>query len=184
MESKVLQLLNERYATRAIKTEPLPEAVIETLVEAARLPPSCFNNQPWRYLFLVGDEAREKGRACLSKGNEPWAKRAPLLVVGYAAPEDDCRIPDGREYFQFDLGMSVMSLIFAATELKLVARPMAGFSPEAVREQFDLPETTQPLIMLAIGAKSEDESFLPEAVQGKGDLPRERKAGEELVRRL
>ncbi|MDP8222211.1 MAG: nitroreductase family protein [Candidatus Lernaella stagnicola] len=184
MDAQVIQLLQKRHATRAIDSEKLPDEFVTTLIEAARLTPSCFNNQPWRFLFLLSDQALEKGAACLSKGNEPWAHRAPLLIVGYAAKEDDCQIKDGREYYQFDLGMSVMNIMMAATELGLVARPMAGFGPDAVREQFDIPPGAEPLVMIAVGRPTDDESHLPDHAKGKSAEPRQRKDATEIVTRL
>ena len=73
---------------------------VADLIEAVRLTPSCFNNQPWKYLFLESDESLEKGRQALSKGNFAWASRAPLLVIGYARRDDDCVLPEGRVYYQ------------------------------------------------------------------------------------
>jgi nitroreductase len=184
LENAIVQLLRERYATRAIDTTPLSDEIIVQLSEAVRLTPSCNNNQPWRYLFLLSDEARAKGGECLSKGNFPWAGRAPLLVIGYSSEADDCVNSDGRRYFQFGLGLSTMNLMLAATALRLVARPMAGFDPAKVKELFGLPEAAQPLVMVAIGYPTDDESHLPENKKGLGKLPRVRKPVEEIIRRL
>lgn len=181
--SKIVDLLWKRHATRSISPEPLPDAVIDDLVEAARLAPSCFNKQPWRYLFLTGEEALAKGREVLAKGNEPWAGRAPLLIIAHTRPADDCQLP-GRDYHQFDLGLSVMNLMLAATEHDLVARPMAGFDPDRARDVFDLPDDAQPLVMLAVGKPSVDEDHLADHYKGIADKPRERKAAREIVERL
>ncbi len=184
MNKAIIELLGARHATRSISSEPLDEATIDGLIEALRLPPSCFNNQPWRFLFLEGEEARSKAAKVLSDGNRAWASRAPLLVIGYSRKEDDCVLPDGRIYYQFDLGMSVMSLILAATEQNLVARPMAGFDPVKVRELFGLEFDQEPLVMLAIGRPSTDEDHLPEYAKGLANKPRERKQAAEVVTRL
>lgn len=181
MKSNVVELLRGRLATRAIDAAPLDDGVVDALIEAARLAPSCFNNQPWRFLFCVGDDARAKANECLSGGNKPWAGRAPLLVLAHAAPTDDCQLPDGREYYQFDVGLAVMNIMLAATEMGLVARPMAGFSPAKATELFGLPETAQPIVMIAIGKPSDDESHLPDHAKGKADAPRERKAAAEIA---
>ncbi len=181
--SKIVELLWKRHATRSISPEPLPDALVDELIEAARLAPSCFNKQPWRFLFLTSEDARAKGHEVLSEGNQPWAGRAPLLVIGHTRPEDDCQLP-GRDYHQFDLGLSVMNIMLSATEHDLVARPMAGFSPDKARELFDLPADAQPLVMLAIGRPSDDEDHLADHYKGLADKPRERKDPDETVERL
>ena len=185
MENPVIGLLRARHASRSILVDPLPDEVIGELIEAVRLTPSCNNNQPWRYLFLASPDALEKGRQALSRGNAPWAGRAPLLVVGYTRVENDCVIPDGREYHEFDLGMATMDLILAATARGLVVRPFAGYSPAKLKELFpELEDADRPLVMLAVGALSENEDHLPPEKKGLEQKPRARKDAAEIVRRL
>ena len=183
-DNTVIRLLNQRYASRAISTEAIPEAVVGELVEAARLAPSCYNRQPWRYIFMTGEEALAKGRAALSGGNAVWGQRAPLLIAAYARKSNDCITGDGRSYYQFDLGLSVMNLMLAATERGLTARPVAGFDPAVIRESFALEEEDQPLIMVVVGFPDDDESYLPEDKRGRGLKPRARKTAGEIVRRI
>ena len=138
------------------------------------------NNQPWRFLVLTEPEALEKGREALSKGNH-WAKTAPILIFGYARPDWDCQIGGVREYYLFDLGLAVENLLLAATELDLVARPMAGFSPRKVREAFGLSEEIEVMVAIAVGYEG-DMSTLDEAKQAVSRSLRERKPLEEIVR--
>ena len=180
----VIDTLNSRLAGRAISGENLPEAAVADMMQAARLTPSCYNNQPWRFLFLESDDALSKGRDALTGGNRTWAVRAPLLIVGYSCEADDCVIDDGRKYHQFDLGMAVMNLMLCATEYGLLARPMAGFNPEKIRESFELGEDYRPLVMIAVGYPSMDESHLPDYYKGLSGKPRIRKPVEEIVSRL
>lgn len=180
----VLRLLAARHATRAMLTDPLAPEVVDELVEAIRLTPSCFNNQPWRYLFCESPKALEKARAALAPGNAAWASRAPLLIFGYSRKENDCAMPDGRLYHQFDLGMGTMSLLLAATHHGLVARPMAGFDPAKVRASFELEQADEPLVAVAVGKFSPDDSHVPDYARGAENRPRERKAASEIVKRL
>lgn len=184
MANPVLTLLNDRHASRAVDTRPLSEEQTADLAEAIRLTPSCFNNQPWRYLFLTSAEALERGRQALTGGNRAWATRAPLLLVGYTRREDDCVLDDGRVYHQFDLGLSAMNLMLAATGHGLIARPMAGFDPTVLRRSFDLGAENEPLIMIAVGYKADDESYLPERYRAREREPRTRKAVNEIIKYL
>lgn len=183
MELFLNKLLGERHATRSISTEPLSEEQILALGEAARLAPSCFNKQPWRFLFLQSDEGREKGTRVLASGNQPWASRAPLLVIGYCREKNDCVLPE-RSYYHFDLGLSVMNMMLVATEMGLVARPMAGFDPTETKRLFELDDEDEPLVILAVGKPSEDEDHLPVHYKGLARKPRERKNLAEIVRRI
>ncbi len=150
MVENFLDLLHQRKATRAIASRELNAEIIDKLMQAAQLSASCFNNQPWRFLFLTDEIALEKGRKALSKGNS-WAQTAPLLIVGFSKPDLDCQLSENRNYYLFDLGMATQLILLQATELNLVARPMAGFSPQILKAEFSLPIEFEPFVMIAVG---------------------------------
>lgn len=181
----VIELLHKRRATRAISDESLDSESIQQLQEAIRLTPSCYNKQPWRYLFITSEQAHEKASEAFTGGNAAWAPRAPLLVVAYAVEGEACPAPEkGGDYHRFDAGLATMNLMLAATHLGLVARPMAGFDPDVLRSAFDFGEKDDILCMLAIGHPGESEEHVPEKYKGIEDRPRTRKPAEEIIRNL
>ncbi len=171
MEGGLFGLLRGRKATRAIAVRPVEQEKLLAILEAARLSASCANKQPWRFIVLTEPESLEKGREALSGGNY-WAKTAPLLIFGYSRPDLDCVIGP-REYFDFDLGMAVQNILLQATELGLVARPMAGFSPKKVREAFGLDDDDRVLVAIAIGYEG-DPATLSEKHRQVSSAPRQR----------
>ena len=150
METEFLKLLKKRLACRAISAKPVDPAHKRALMEAAQLSASCMNNQPWRFLMLDEAEALEEGRSALSPGNA-WARTAPLLIAGFSRSDLDCHPVDGREYHLFDLGMAVQNILLQATELGLVARPMAGFRPDMIRRSFRIPDDFAVVVLIAVG---------------------------------
>ncbi|MDY7078895.1 MAG: nitroreductase family protein [Chloroflexota bacterium] len=181
METQLLVLLRGRKATRAIAERPVEPEKVQAILDAARLSASCANNQPWRFLVLDGDdpEALERGREALSRGNY-WAKMAPVLIFAYSKPDLDCQIGGARDYYLFDLGMAVQNILLQATELDLVARPMAGFSPRKVREAFGLTDEDEVMVAVAVGYEG-DVSTLSEKHREISRAPRQRKPLEEIV---
>ncbi len=170
METQILKILNERKATRAFSSEPIPMEMINDLMWAAQLSASCFNNQPWRFLFLTDPVALEKGRKALSSGNS-WARKAPLLIFGFSKPDLDCHISDGSNYYLFDLGMAVQNILLQATEFDLIARPMAGFKHRTITEEFHIPSEYEIVVSIAIG-KEGDINELDEKTKEKSMAPR------------
>ncbi len=169
----LLELLKSRKASRAISPTPLSDDTIKKLMEAAQLSASCFNKQPWRYLFLTEKSALDKGRKALAEGNS-WALTASLLIVCFSKPDLDCQLSDGREYYLFDLGMATQNLLLQATEMNLIARPMAGFDPEIIKQEFDIPEEFEIVLMIAVGEEG-DISELDEKLRERSLAPRVRK---------
>jgi nitroreductase len=148
------------------------EEKLEAMLQAAQLSASCMNNQPWRFLVLTEPEALDKGRRALADGNY-WARTAPVLLVGFSKVDLDCRPPDGRQYYLFDLGLATQNILLQATELDLIARPMAGFNPDAFREAFQLPADFTILIVIAVGYRG-DLASLQERQRNMSMAPRTR----------
>ena len=158
MDTPLIELLESRKASRAISEKKLHVKSVNKLMHSAQLSASCSNNQPWRFLFLSDEAALEKGRSALSRGNS-WAMSAPLLIIGFTKPDLDCQTRSGRDYYLFDLGMAIQLILLQATELDLIARPMAGFSAETVKTEFHIPDEYEVYVMVAIGYEGNIENL-------------------------
>ncbi len=148
------ELLAARWSGRAFDPDRAVsrEDVIK-LLEAARWAPSCFGEQPWR--FLVWDRARDwqswqRAFDSLVEGNQKWARSAPLLLLACADSVFSGNEKDNR-WGQYDTGMASFSLVVQATELGLMVHQMGGFDDAKVRLDFSIPERFAPMAMIAIG---------------------------------
>lgn len=156
---EVVEAIRARRARRALDTRQVEDEKVEALIEAARLSASCFNNQPWRIVVCKGKEALEQVRATLSKGNA-WATRAPLILVVAARPPDDCQLSDRRDYFLFSTGLAIGQLELRATELGLVAHPIAGYNPQDAKTLLGIPEDFVVITYVIVGYPGTDDSLL------------------------
>jgi nitroreductase len=145
----IRQAIWERRAYRSLAPVEITDELIEDLVFSLRLAPSCFNNQPWRLVFVRSSRMLEKMHEALSSGNA-WARAASLIIAVFSKAEDDCVIKD-REYHQFDCGLAVGFLLLKATELGLVAHPIAGYSPKKTREILGIPEEYKVITLIIVG---------------------------------
>jgi len=148
----IIQAIRERRAYRSLEQVKITKELIRDLARSAQLAPSCFNNQPWRFVFVYEPETLKNMHAALSPGNE-WAQFASMIIAVFSKKEDDCIIRD-REYHQFDSGMGVGFLILRATELGLVAHPIAGFSPKKTRATLGIPQEYQVITLIIVGKHS------------------------------
>lgn len=166
----VKDALENRRSYRALGPAEITDGLLAELAGAARLMPSCFNNQPWKFVFARSPEALEKLRGCLSKNND-WAKTAPLIVAVFGRKDYDCVINE-REFYLFDLGMGVGALLLRAEELGLVAHPIAGFNNERAREALGIPAGNLVITLLIIGKKTDDLSALtPQQAAAEQERP-------------
>lgn len=150
-----LKLLEERRAYRSLDPIPIDNSLINEFADAVKLAPSCYNNQPWRFLFIYEKNILEKTFTALSEGNA-WAKKSSMIVAVLSQKDLDCIMPDGRTYYKFDTGMATGILILKATELGLVAHPIAGYNPEIIKTVFNIPGSMEVLTLVIIGKKSKE----------------------------
>jgi nitroreductase len=148
----VTTAIHSRRAYRSLESVPINEALILDLAAHAQLAPSCFNNQPARFVFVFDPAKLAELHDALS-ANNAWAKTAPLIIVAFSKKEDDCVIKE-REYHQFDVGLATGFLILRATELGLVAHPIAGYSPKKTREVLGIPDGNQVITLVIVGKKA------------------------------
>ena len=65
-------------------------------------------------------------------------------------------IGPGAQRFQKDVGIVDQTMLLRAVELGLGGIMIGNFSPEKISEALELPETLQPMLILAIGKPDED----------------------------
>lgn len=150
---EVSEAIEKRRAYRSLAPAEITEQLVRELGRAAQLAPSCFNNQPARFVFVFEPDVLQAMHTVLSAGNE-WAREASLIVAVFSRKEDDCVIKD-REYHQFDCGLAVAFLILRATELGLVAHPIAGFSPRKTKEVLGIPGDYQVITLIIVGRRAD-----------------------------
>ncbi len=178
----VTKAIDIRRAYRSLEPVEITEDLIKDLARHAQLSPSCFNNQPWRFVFVYDPEKLKKMHAALSPGNE-WIQAASMIIAVFSKKEDDCVIRD-REYYEFDCGQATAFLILRATELGLVAHPIAGFSPKKTKEILGIPEEYQVITLIIVGKHSATTSPLLSSKQAEWEKTRpERFSLEKFIHR-
>jgi len=150
---EVREAIERRRAYRSLDPAPISDELIRDLAECASLAPSCFNNQPWRFVFVRDPDVLKEMHGALTKDNE-WITDASMIIAVFSRKEDDCVIRD-REYHLFDVGMATAFIILRATELGLVAHPVAGFSPRKVRATLGIPKDYQVITLVNVGKHAE-----------------------------
>ena len=123
------------------------------LLEAARWAPSCFGDQPWR--FIVWDKntdaaAWQQAFDCLAPGNQSWVKDAPLLVLTCADTLFNHNQQPNR-LAQYDTGAATENLCLQASSMGLMAHQMGGFSADKARAAFAIPGQYILMAMVSVG---------------------------------
>ncbi len=145
----VEEAIRKRRAYRALTPVEITDAMIRNLATNAQLAASCFNKQPWHFVFVRDNDMLARLQAFMSKNNR-WVQGASMIIAVYSSKDQDCLLPN-REYFLFDTGMATGQLILRATEMGLVAHPIAGFDDEKVKELLEIPSDSTLITLVIVG---------------------------------
>ena len=148
----VLALLKSRRSIRRYKPDPVPDEMIDQLLEAGRWAPSASNRQPWA-LIVVRDEAirqqiAQDGGAYFLR----WAHvaEAPLLIVLCG----DARNRIYRQFLHEDVGLAGSQIMLQAKALGLGTCWIGGLDRRAVAGTLKVPDHIEIVGLLTVSPTS------------------------------
>lgn len=147
-----LTLAKERYSVRKFKPDPVPQADIDKILEAAYVAPTACNKQPQKIIVVNTPEGLEKVRKCTECHFD-----APLtMIVCYDRSLCWKRSYDGKTSGDIDAAIITTHMMLEAKDLGLGSTWVMWFIPEAVREEFALPDNWEPVALLPMGYPAEN----------------------------
>lgn len=126
---------------------------IKSLIHAAQLTPSSYNEQPWNFIICdksINSEAYDKVFSTLHQFNQNWAKNAQVLAV-ITASTNYSKNNHTNTSAQYDTGAAALSMAIQATALGLMTHQIAGFDTVELTKLLNLPSDVMPLSVMAIG---------------------------------
>ncbi len=178
VQYNILSEIENRWSPRAFSSEKISEEDIFATLEAARLAPSCYNEQPWRYIVAYKDEDLNVMRELIDKENRVWADNAPVLIMFLSKRRFKY---NSRENYwhMFDVGASWGYLTIEASRRNLITRGIGGFNMTRARRILKIPYNYDIVSMVALG-KQGDKNSLPENLREK-EYPSDRKPLSEIL---
>jgi len=136
------QILNLR-ALRSYRDEPIPDAVIEQLLEAARWTGSSKNLQNWSFIVVDSDQ-KERLSEC-----------GDFTVPLRAAPMAFALVEEAAGY-EFDTGRVAQNVMLAADVLGLASCPITLHREDDAGSILGLPDGARCRYAVAIGYPADD----------------------------
>ena len=172
-EHDVNETFINRWSPRAMSGENIADEELLTLFEAARWAPSCFNEQPWRFIYAKRDtDSWNKLFNLLSEGNKVWTKNASVLAVVISSKVFKHNNKPNVTH-SYDTGAAWENLALQGSLKGLVVHGMGGFDYVKARELLGLSDEYNVEAMLAIGKPGKKED-LPEQLQER-EFPSDRR---------
>jgi nitroreductase len=196
------EVVRGRRMTRAFRPDPLPDGLLDEMVDLASRAPSAGKTQGWYAVVLEGDDTSVFWDITLPEPRRAtfrWQRllEAPVILLPFADPQayvDRYAEPDkartglgtGPEawpvpYWTVDASMAVMTLLLAAEDAGLGALFFGVFRGETqLRETLGVPDHLELLGAIALGFAAND----ADADDGAGrSSARPRRRPDEIVSR-
>lgn len=142
------EVIQKRYSVRAYKPDPVPNDVLQQVLEAARLAPTAVNKQPFQFIVIHTQGKKEELKR-IYRGD--FFSEAPIVICACAIPAQAWSRMDKKNYAIVDTVIAMDHLILKATELGLGTCWVAAFNPAAVRDVLGLPEDVEPVVFTPLG---------------------------------
>lgn len=140
-----------KRAVRNFNPDPLPEAVIHTILNAGRRAQSSKNTQPWHFIAITD-------RAILKQLSEcgEWAGHLAGSALGVALVSED---PNEKFQRLFDLGQAAAYMQLAAWELGVGSCLATLYNEDKARQVLSFPGKLSLRFAISFGYPMESEKL-------------------------
>lgn len=155
LSNLVLEAIRTRRVIRHMTDQPVPQELIEQILEAGRWAPSGGNTRPNRYIVIQDPLTRRLIRM-VSPG---MFQRAPILILICTdwSVIDERKIPHHDRALAIDVGTAAQTMMLAAHSLGVASGPVTSFSQAAVSVILNLPDNLTPMMFICLGYAAADQ---------------------------
>jgi nitroreductase len=158
---ELMEAIKGRRSIRKYKSDPVPEEVLCTLMEAVRWAPSWANTQCWEVIVVKDPKVKSELATTLPKGNPALSSMtdAPLVLVlcgkkGVSGFYKGQASTVKGDWVMFDTGLAMQNLCLAAHTLGLGTVIVGFFDHKKAEEILGVPENVEVVAMTPLGYRA------------------------------
>lgn len=141
-------LIARRYSCRSYTDTPVDPAMVDELIDTARMAPSAKNFQEWR--FVVVDERDRINELTDKAGSQPWWRSAPVMIV-VCAETDKYVMRGGQLCYPIDCAIIIDHITLLATEKGLATCWVGSYDEDAVKRICAIPDHIRVVELVTLG---------------------------------
>lgn len=155
----LMECIRQRYALRQYSDTPVDREDLLYCAEAARLAPSAFNLQPWKFIIVDDPELRSKVAAAVANPilkSNVFIKQAPALVVVVRDTSTGLSnrlksMVTRSNLSSFDIGCAVENFCLAACDRGLGSCVVGWFKANRIKELLFIPDDREVALVIGVG---------------------------------
>ena len=178
VNSKVLEIINQRYSVRQYLDKPIENEKLNVILESARLAPSATNSQPWHFYVVRNKNKIESLAKKMPIGSRlvinSFIAQAPIVIVATAGPIDFLhRVVSfivNKRWYYMDVSIALEHMVLTAWELGIGSCWIGWFNEKKVKQLIDIPKNQEIIAMLTLGYPKENRVPFPKHRKGMGEI--------------
>jgi nitroreductase len=143
-------VVQKRLSVRSYKPDPVPEEVLNRILEAGRLAPSAKNYQPWRFIIVKDPAIRQAlVPACRGQGS---VGQAPVVICACCVIDQVWKGMGGYWSAEaVDITIALEHMMLAATAEGLGTCWIGAFLEAEVKKVLAIPDGVKPIALTPLG---------------------------------
>ena len=138
----------KRRTIRKYRKEPVPDDVLNKILEAGRQAPSASNRQPWHFIVVTDPSVKDK----LATGRyNGFIKDSAFTIVGISLPYDQT----SESWGVVDTTIAMQNIVLAAEVQGVGSCWIGDFREQEVKQLLGIPEKGRIVALLSMGIPDE-----------------------------
>ncbi len=162
----IYEAINQRRSVRTYKNKPIPENVLNRILDAARLAPSAKNRQQFK--LIVVKDAQTRKKLVEVANNQQFVGEASVIIAAVGLTPNDkmrCDVPTDP----IDVAIAIDHITLAAVEEGLGTCWIGSFFQDKARQLLGIPSSYKVIELLTLGYPADS------------PRPKSRKSLEEII---
>jgi nitroreductase len=154
----LMEAIRGRRSIRKFKSDPIPEEVLQKVMEAVRWSPSWANTQCWEIIVVKDPKIKSELATALPKTNPALSSmtEAPLVIVlcgkkGVSGFKKGEAVTVKGDWLMFDTGIAMQTLCLTAHSLGLGTVVVGMFDQKKAEEILGVPQDAEVVAMTPLG---------------------------------
>lgn len=143
-----MQAIKTRKSVRNFSDKKVEKKTLNNILEMARLAPSFFNCQDWR--FVVVEDIQTKRKLVKDATTPSFIAKSPIVIVGCGKPNESVTSSDNSSYL-IDTTIALNYLTLAAVHFGLGSCWINIFDEKKIKEILDIPEKIRVVALISLG---------------------------------
>ncbi len=160
-----MDVVLSRQSVRSFTTEPVPQEIIDQILEAGRWAPSTQNRQPWRFLVITDRALIQKlPLHCGFIGLvNSFMKDAAFVVIACAEPKEDL-VLNGQSYYLVDTAIALQQMVLTSWNFGVGSCWLGAFSETSIKAFLDIPDSIRVIAICPFGYPKDKKTLYAKAV--------------------